>query len=196
MKTIGLTGGIGMGKSAAADLLQRRGIPIIDTDLVARQVVEPGQPALEQVKTAFGGAFVDAEGRLRREEMARLVFADAAARRQLEGILHPAVHAVWRRQVNTWRTQGRPLAVVVIPLLFETQTADWFDVTLCVACTAGTQRERLLARGWNPQQIQQRLQAQLPIEKKMELANHVVWTEGGLDVLEEQLDRIIRQDRL
>jgi len=192
VRTLGLTGGVGMGKSTAADLLAHRGVAVVDTDLIARQVVEPGQPALEQVKVTFGEAFVNADGRLDREEMARLVFADAAARRQLEEILHPAVHAVWRRQVNIWRSQGRPLAVVMIPLLFETQTADWFDVTLCVACTAGTQRERLLARGWNPQQIQQRLQAQLPIERKMELADYVVWTEGGLDVLEEQLDRIIQ----
>lgn len=179
-----------MGKSAAADLLRRRGLPIIDTDLVAREIVEPGQPALAQIRAAFGETLIDADGRLNREEMARLVFADAAARRRLEGILHPAIHAVWRQQIEAWRAEGRPLAVVVIPLLFETQTADWFDVTLCVGCTAGTQRERLLARGWSPRQIQQRLQAQLPIEQKMELADRVVWTEGGLDVLEDQLDRI------
>jgi len=184
-----------MGKSTAADRLARSGVAVVDTDLVAHQVVEPGQPALDEIRDAFGEGFVDADGCLKREEMARLVFADVSARRQLEAILHPAIHAVWRRQVEAWRTEGRPAAVVVIPLLFETQTADRFDVTLCVACTAGTQQERLLARGWSLEQIQQRLQAQLPIEKKMELANYVVWTEGGLDVLEEQLDRIVPQDR-
>jgi dephospho-CoA kinase len=193
MHTIGLTGGIGMGKSAAAQLLRSRDMPVVDTDLVAREVVEPGQPAVEQIKAAFGPGMVDADGRLRREEMARLVFADASARRQLEAILHPAIHAVWRRQIEAWRAAGERLAVVVIPLLFEAPTADRFDLTVCVACTPSTQRERLLARGWSPEQIQQRLRAQLPIEEKMALANCVVWSEGTLDVLGEQLDRILRR---
>ena len=182
-----------MGKSAAAGLLRSRGIPVVDTDLVAREVVEPGQPAVEQIKTVFGLAMVDADGRLRREEMARLVFADASARQQLEAILHPAIHAVWRKQVEAWRAAGERLAVVVIPLLFEAPTADRFDLTACVACTPFTQQERLRARGWSPEQIQQRLRAQLPIEQKMALANRVVWSEGTLDVLGEQLDRIVRR---
>ncbi len=181
-----------MGKSAAAQVLQRQGIPLIDTDLVAREVVEPGQPVLEQVAAEFGRGFVDTSGRLKREELAHLVFTDSAARRRLEGILHPAIHAVWRRQVAVWRQKGEVMAVVVIPLLFETRTAEWFDATVCVACSAATQRQRLQARGWTPEQIEQRLRAQLPIEKKMELADHVVWTEGKLEVLEEQLDRIRR----
>jgi dephospho-CoA kinase len=193
MHTIGLTGGIGMGKSAAAERLRARGIRVVDTDGVAREVVEPGQPAVEQIKTVFGPGMVDADGRLKREAMARLVFADASARQQLEAILHPAIHAVWRRQVEAWRAAGERLAVVVIPLLFEAPTADRFDLTVCVACTPFTQQERLRERGWSPEQIQQRLHAQLPIEQKMALANRVVWSEGALDVLDEQLDRILRR---
>jgi dephospho-CoA kinase len=191
MQTIGLTGGMGMGKSAAAELLRQRGVPVIDTDVVARQVVEPGQSALAQVAAAFGADLLGADGRLRREELARRVFGGAAARQQLEEILHPAIHAVWQEQVGIWRAEGRKLAVVVIPLLFETRTAAWFDLTVCVACTASTQHERLRGRGWSSLQIQQRLAAQLPIEQKMALAHRVLWSEGELDVLAKQLDRIL-----
>ena len=135
---------------------------------------------------------VDADGRLRRGELARRVFADTAARQQLEHILHPRIRSAWLEQVAQWRAAGVPLAVVVIPLLYETKAEPEFDATLCVACTAGTQRARLLARGWPPEQIAQRLQAQWPAEKKMARANFVIWTEAGLDVHAAQLERILK----
>lgn len=191
MKVLGLTGGIGMGKSAAARLLEQRGVAVVDTDNLARQVVEPGQPTLAEVVRAFGPAVIDREGRLRRDEVARVVFADPAARKQLETILHPRIRELWRAQVQAWRAEGRPLAVVVIPLLFETGAEAELDATICVACSLGTQRQRLKARGWPEHQIAQRLQAQLPIEEKMARSNYVVWTEAGLDVHAGQLDRIL-----
>ena len=192
MKTFGLTGGIGMGKSTAADLLRKRGFPVVDSDVIARQVVEPGQPALAEVQRLFGAEVVGADGRLRRDELARRVFTDAEARRRLEGILHPRIRAVWQAQLESWRPEGHPVAVAVVPLLFETDGARHFDATICVACSAKTQRQRLRARGWIDEQIDQRLAAQLPAEQKMALADYVVWTEGGLDVHEAQLQRIVR----
>ncbi len=192
MKVLGLTGGIGMGKSTADQLLRERGVAVVDTDLLARQLVEPGQPALGEIQQTFGPEFVDADARLRREELARRVFADAVARRQLEDILHPRIRALWMAQVEAWRAEGRPVAVVVIPLLFETDAASHFDATVCVACSAATQRQRLQARGWTAEQIEQRIQAQWPVEKKMALADFVVWTEAGLDVHAAQLDRILK----
>jgi dephospho-CoA kinase len=191
MKTYGLTGGIGMGKSTAAALLERRGIPIIDSDVIARQVVEPGRPALQEIVQSFGGDLIGADGRLRREELARLVFGDAGARRKLEEILHPRIRVIWQAQLETWRKQGRTIAVAVIPLLFETNAAGHFDATVCIACSGQTQRQRLRTRGWDDQQIDQRVAAQFPVEKKMLLADYVVWTEAGVDVHEEQLKRII-----
>ena len=191
MKALGLTGGIGMGKSACADLLRARGIPVVDSDDLAREVVEPGQPALAEVQRAFGPGIVSTDGRLDREELARRVFADTAARRQLESILHPRIRQLWLAQIQQWRAAEHPLAVVVIPLLFETHAESDFDATLCVACSAATQRQRLLARHWPPEQMEQRIQAQLPPEKKIELANYVIWTEGALDIHAAQLDRIL-----
>ena len=193
MKVLGLTGGVGMGKSASAELLRSRNVPVVDTDDLARQVVEPGQPALAKVHAAFGDDIAGPDGRLRRDELARRVFADPSARKQLEDILHPLIRALWRAQMETWRAEGHPLAVVVIPLLFETGAEAEVDATLCVACSTATQRERLLARGWSPEQIEQRVQAQLPIEQKIAQADCVVWTEAGLDVHVAQLDRILRR---
>ena len=102
------------------------------------------------------------------------------------------IRALWRAQVEAWRAEGRPLAVVVIPLLFETEAEAELDATICVACSAATQRQRLLARGWSPEQIEQRLQAQWPIETKIARADYLVWTEAGVDVHAAQLDRILR----
>lgn len=191
MKLLGLTGGVGMGKSACAQLLRWRGAAVVDTDELARELVEPGQPALREIAAAFGHEFLDAEGRLRREELARLVFADADARRRLEAILHPRIQEAWRAQVAGWRAEGKPLGVVVIPLLFETGAEREFDAVICVACSAETQRQRLLARGWSLEQIEQRIAAQMPIEEKMLRANYVVWTEAGMDVHAQQVYRIV-----
>lgn len=191
MKVFGLTGGIGMGKSTADQLLRERGVAVVDTDLLARQIVEPGQPALAEIQNTFGKDIVGADGRLRREELARRVFADPVSRKQLEDILHPRIRALWLAQVEAWRAEGRPMAVVVIPLLFETNSTAQFDATICVACLAATQRRRLQARGWSAEQIDQRIHAQWPVEEKMALADFVVWTEGGLDVHAAQLGRII-----
>ena len=189
MKVLGLTGGIGMGKSTADQLLRERGVAVVDTDVLARRLVEPGQPALVEIQNTFGKEIVDANGGLRREELARRVFADPASRQRLEDILHPRIRALWLAQVEVWRAEGRPVAVVVIPLLFETNAH--FDATICVACSAATQRQRLQSRGWNAGQIDQRINAQWPVEKKMALSDFVVWTEAGLDVHAAQLERIL-----
>jgi dephospho-CoA kinase len=181
-----------MGKSASARLLRARGVPVVDTDELARQVVQPGQSALARVLAAFGPQIARPDGQLRRDELARRVFADPAARRRLEAILHPPIRALWRAQIEAWRAEGRPLAVVVIPLLFETKAEAELDVTVCVACSAATQQQRLRARGWTPEQIEQRLEAQWPVETKTARADYLVWTEADLDVHAAQLERILR----
>lgn len=193
MKVIGLTGGVGMGKSTAAQLFRERGVALVDTDDLAREVVQPGQPALEELRQTFGNDFLDPNGQLRREELARVVFADAEARKRLEAILHPRIADLWRARVEQWRNDGQPLAVVVIPLLYETGAEGEFDAVVCVACTPATQRQRLRARGWTPEEIEQRIAAQTPVAEKMARADYVIWTEGSLDVHAAQLDSIIRR---
>src|SRR2546421_12195011 len=147
MRFLGLTGGIGMGKSASETILRQRGVPVIDTDLIARQLVEPGAVALSEIQKIFGPAVIGPDGQLLRRELASRVFSEPAARKQLEAILHPRIRAVWKSQVALWRSENQPLAVVIIPLLFETDAQSEFDATLCIACSLATQRQRLIARG-------------------------------------------------
>src|SRR5687767_7842457 len=111
VKIVGLTGGIGMGKSTAARILAERGLPVIDTDELAGELVEPGQPALGEIRAAFGETVMDARGKLRRDELAKVVFADPAKRERLEGILHPRIRAAWLGQVENLKNAGRPAVV-------------------------------------------------------------------------------------
>ncbi len=180
-----------MGKSTSADILRRLGVPVIDTDVVAREIVEPGQPALEEIRSRFGDAVIDPAGRLRREVLAGIVFRDAAARAGLEGLLHPRIRARWQEQIRQWREQGEAAGVVVIPLLYETGAEPGFDTIVCVSCSPASQTHRLRERGWSAEQIEQRLAAQWPVGKKMDLAHHVIWTEGDPPTHEAQWRRLL-----
>ncbi len=183
-----------MGKSACAELLRQRSIPVIDTDQLARDVVEPGQPALAEVKAALGEELVGSDGRLRRDLLAQKVFGDPNARRTLEGILHPRIRDLWKHQVKAWRASSLPLGVVAIPLLFETGAEAECDSVVCIACSTKTQLSRLRGRGWPEEQTQQRIAAQWPIERKMAKANYVIWTEGSLEIHAAQLEHILRRN--
>ena len=191
MKLCGLTGGVGMGKSTAAAFFSQSGVPVVDTDEIARQLVQPGQPALAEVRGVFGENILAPDGTLKRDELARRVFADVAARKRLEAILHPRIRVCWLAQVEIWRRENRPLALVVIPLLFETAAENQFDKIICVACSPAAQRERLAARGWSPEQIRQRVAAQLPVEQKIARSHFVLWTEGALSAHARQVARLL-----
>ena len=179
-----------MGKSTCAELLRQRGVHVIDTDDLARDLVQPGQPALAEITSTFGTSFLDESGQLRRRELAGLVFSDPAARQRLESILHPRIAAAWSAQLIRWQGEGIARAVVVIPLLFETAAESHFDATVCVACSSGTQHSRLRARGWSSEEILRRSAAQLPVEQKTTRADHVIWTEGTVAAHEEQAGRV------
>lgn len=182
-----------MGKSKSAELLVARGLPVIDTDVLARQVVEPDQPALVEIQKEFGGEVISTDGQLDRSAMARIVFSDEAKRRRLEAIVHPRIRELWLAEVERWRANGQGVGVVVIPLLFETDAASSFDLVVCVACSLPSQRKRLEARGWNPGQINQRIASQWPIQKKMDVSRFVIWTEPSVEVHREQWDQILQR---
>ena len=207
LKVLGLTGGVGMGKSTAAMLLAQRGVMIVDTDVLARRLVEPGQAALEEIRQTFGAEMMAPDGSLRRDRLARRVFSDVTARKTLEAILHPRIRQLWQSELANWRAEsgrvaserdnavaqrpGMRLFCVVIPLLFETEAEKEVDATLCVACSLSTQHQRLSSRGWNAEQINQRIQSQLPIEEKMARADYVIWNESSIEVLAAQMDRVL-----
>jgi dephospho-CoA kinase len=190
-RVLGLTGGVGMGKSTAARLLKKAGLPVVDSDDLAREAVQPGTEGLAEIADEFGEGFLKPDGSLDRDKMASTVFQDQAARKQLELIIHPRVRAVWENRIEQWREQKRPVGVVVIPLLFEVGLQDSFDAVLCVASTASTQRSRLRGRNWSDAQIAARIAAQMDIAQKMDLADHVLWNEGTPEQLGEQLNGIL-----
>jgi len=140
MKVCGLTGGVGMGKSTAARHFRDHGAHIVDTDELARKLVQPGQPALNEIQAAFGKEVVGSTGELNRAGLAQIVFADANARKKLEAILHPLIRGQWLAQVEAWRGENHPLAIVVIPLLFETKAESHFDKIICAACSAAVSK--------------------------------------------------------
>ena len=193
MKLCGLTGGVGMGKSTAAAFFSQHGARVVDTDEIARQLVQPGSPALAEIRDRFGETILAPDGSLRRDVLAQIVFASVTARQRLDAVLHPRIREAWLAQVERWRQENCPLAVVVIPLLFETHAESSFDKIICVACSPSAQRERLAARGWSPEQIRQRIAAQLPIEHKLARSHFVIWSEGQPEVHRRQIAQILQQ---
>ncbi|MEY4386255.1 MAG: hypothetical protein RLY20_1538 [Verrucomicrobiota bacterium] len=179
-----------MGKSACANILQRLGFNVLDTDDIARDLTQPGSPALQEIQSVFGAGLIDSAGQLRRDKLADLAFNDTVLLRKLEAILHPAIKAAWRAQLAEWRDKGVARAVVVIPLLFETECEADFQTTVCIACSAQTQFQRLRHRGWSAAESHRRIAAQLPIEEKISRAHRVLWSEGSLQSLAGQIDRV------
>ena len=176
MSVVGITGGIGMGKTSLAGLLKKFGFPVLDADVLARELTAPGGESLPAIVQIFGSSVLSDEGGLDRRRVAEIVFENSDKRKQLERILHPRIRLLWKYRAAPFRSQEAGPIFVVIPLLYEAGTEDEFDFIVCVACRGEEQRERLAIRGWNEDHIQQRLKAQWAIERKMRLADMVVWT--------------------
>jgi len=180
-----------MGKSTAAGFLLAAGVKVVDTDDLAHELVQTGQPALAEISAAFGSKVIGPDGKLQRGELAKIVFNDTNARLKLEGILHPRIRERWQSQAAAWRRENCPVGVVVIPLLFETQAESAFDKIICLACSPESQRQRLAGRGWTPEQAAQRIAAQMPVEQKMARSHYVVWTEGLPEVSQRQISEFL-----
>jgi dephospho-CoA kinase len=191
MKRIGITGGIGSGKSTGASYLMELGFPVMDTDDVARSLVAPGSEVLSEVVAEFGQGVLARDGSLDRAALAGVVFSNPDARVRLEGLLHPRIRRVWTDFLKARDAEGSDAAFVVIPLLFEKAYATQFDAIITVGCSSATQWGRLQRRGWAPEAIRSRLSAQWTTDAKMAAADHVVWNEGTLTVQRIQWDRIL-----
>ncbi len=186
MLRVGLTGGIGSGKSAVADLLAAHGAVIIDADQLAREVVEPGTAGLEAVAAEFGPGVLTSDGRLDRAAMAGVIFADPQARARLEGIIHPAVRQL---AVQRERLAGPDAIVVhVIPLLIETGQSETFDVLVVVDVDPALQRARIQQRdGLSDDEITARLAAQVDRGSRLQVADEVIDNGGDRDALAAQV---------
>jgi dephospho-CoA kinase len=182
---VGLTGGIASGKSAVAAVLARLGAQVIDADMLAREVVEPGTPGLAAVRERFGESVLTASGALDRAALGAVVFADEAARRDLEAIVHPAVR---RRASEIEADATAPVVVHVIPLLVETGQADAFDRVVVVDVPEEIQRDRLMARnGLSAWEADARIAAQSSRQGRLAAADHVLDNSGTPAQLERQV---------
>jgi dephospho-CoA kinase len=184
---IGLTGGIGSGKSTVSALLAARGAVIVDADRIAREVVEPGTPGLAQIVDTFGDRVLAADGALDRPALAALVFADPEARRRLDGIVHPLVRARARELAAAAPTD----AVVVhdVPLLVETGQASSYDLVLVVAADTEARVARLVQRGLTAEDARARMAAQASDEQRRAVADVVLDNSGTPEELARQVDR-------
>jgi dephospho-CoA kinase len=187
---VGLTGGIGSGKSTVARLLEKRGAVVFDADLLAREAVEPGTPGHAAVIERFGADVLAPGGELDREALASIVFADPAARRDLEQIVHPEVRRLFAEGSEAYRDTDR-VVVFSAPLLVETGMHTAFEVLVVVSATVATQIERLMRqRGMSEPSIRARIDAQAPLEDKAAAADFLVDNEGSLDELESQVEQL------
>ncbi len=191
MRIFGLTGGIASGKSTVASMLVARGIPIVDADVLARQAVLPGSPAIGEIARVFGSAVVAVDGSLERKALGAIVFADPDKRRALNAIVHPRVAELARERFASHAASGVRLLGYEVPLLFENGLDAMFTPTVLVALPRDLQIERLCVRdGSSKEQAAQRVDAQLPLEQKLERATYVVWNVGTPEELAVKVDEI------
>ncbi len=183
---IGLTGGIASGKSTVADMFAEKGVPVIDTDVIAREVVEPGEPALDEIVKLFGPDVIDTDGRLRRRCLRDLVFADDARRKALEAILHPRIRDTAIAQADSL---GGPYQIIVVPLLVESPMKKLMDRILVVDCSEEVQLARLLQRdSENAEQARRILAAQASRAERLAIADDVIVNVGSVGETARQVD--------
>ena len=182
---IGLTGGIASGKSVVADMFAELGVPVIDTDLIARDVVQPGQPALDEIRERFGETMIDKAGSLDRAALRKHIFSDDEARLDLEAILHPRIGAETRRQAAA---AGGDYQLIVVPLLVGSPLVQFVDRVLVVDCQEDTQIKRLLERdAESVEQAERILAAQSSREERLAIADDVVNNDHSLNHVRDQV---------
>lgn len=181
--TVGLTGGIGCGKSACLRLFGECGARTVETDAVVRELLETDRELIGDIRKTFGDGVLDGAGRIDRGQLGSLVFGDSDALKRLEALVHPRVRAHWKREM----AQKHPLLVVEIPLLFEKELEGYFEWTVCVCSVAAIRRERLRARGMTEADIKRREERQYPLVEKMARADSLVHNNGSLCYLREQV---------
>jgi dephospho-CoA kinase len=199
VRVVGLTGGIGSGKSTVAAILRELGAVVIDADVLAREAVAPGSPGLAAVVARFGPEVLTPDGALDRRALGRHVFKDDAARADLNAIVHPRVGALFAARVAAARAAGAPLVVYDVPLLFESGLQAGFEAVIVAYVDPETQRARVAARDHlPPDEIEDRIRAQRPLAEKAAAAQHVIDNTGTLEATRAQVQalfaRLSRED--
>ena len=192
MRVLGLTGGIGSGKTMVGAMFTELGAELIDADQMAREVVEPGQPALDEIVTSFGRDILLPDGRLDRRTLAGIVFADASARARLNAITHPRIRERMDAAIAARRDRAGVL-IVDIPLLFENLRTGVVEKVIVVWVDPQTQMRRLIERGGlTEEEAHQRIAAQMPLDEKRRLADYVIDNRGTPAETRRQVEAILR----
>ncbi len=195
MRVYGLTGGIASGKSTVTSMFRDRGIPVIDADQLAREVVEPGQPALAEIEKRFPGS-IGADGRLDRAKLGALVFQNAEARAALSKITHPRIQALAIERTSALAESGAPVAIYDAALLIENKLHEALDGVILVSLAEDVQLKRLMARnGYSETEAKQRIASQMPLEQKRPFATWVIDKGGSLEETRAQVDNVISEWR-
>ena len=189
MLKVALTGGIGSGKSAVAEMLEECGAIVLDSDQLARDVIERGTPGFEAVLAAFGDAILT-DGEIDRAKLASIVFQDEAKRKELESIIHPLVRDAAESVMR--KAPSDSVVINQIPLLVETNGAKRFDYVIAVSASEKTRRSRLLDRGLKDYEITKRMQAQVDDASRESIAHTILKNEGSLDELQRQVEELWR----
>ncbi|WP_424768379.1 dephospho-CoA kinase [Paenibacillus sp. sgz302251] len=187
---IGLTGGIASGKSTVARMLVERGALLVDADQVAREVVQPGEPALEAIASSFGQAVLETDGSLNRKALGEIVFRDKSALAKLEAITHPAIRERMQNRIHKYAEKHpKRLIVADIPLLYETKQQNLYEGVMVVYVPAIIQRERMMERNAvTLEEAERRVSLQMDIEQKRTLADWVIDNSGTLEETERQVE--------
>jgi len=192
MRVLGLTGGIGSGKSMVAEMFAELGATVIDADQIARDIVEPGQPALGEIVSSFGRDILLPDGRLHRAKLAEIIFGDPAARARLNAITHPRIRERMEVEVAA-RRSGPGVLIVDIPLLFENGRQSSVEKVIVVWVDLETQRRRLTERdGLTAEAAGQRIAAQMPLDDKRARADHVIDNSGDRENTRRQVEALYR----
>ena len=190
---IGLTGSIASGKSTVDNMLREYGLPIVDADVVARDVVEPGTPTLAAIAESFGEEILLEDGSMNRERLGQIIFHDPAKRKVLNDLIHPAIRLEMTRQREELIEAGATHVVMDIPLLFESKLQHFAEKILVVAVSEEVQLERLMARNnLSKEDAVARIQSQLPMSVKVQGADAVVYNDGTIEQTRTQLESILR----
>lgn len=185
---IGLTGGIGCGKSTVCDLFAKLGVSIIDADQIAREIVAPGKPVLYQISQQFGQAVLNSDGSLNRSALRTLIFENQQARQTLNALTHPLILKEIEKQINELQSI---YCIVAVPLLFETDYQDKFDRVLVVDCDKETQIQRVSQRDLSDlPQIEAIINSQIPRSRRLELADDVIKNTTTMHILAEQVKKL------
>ncbi|MDA0323754.1 MAG: dephospho-CoA kinase [Verrucomicrobia bacterium] len=190
---IAITGGIACGKSLAGKTFEENGIPVRDTDDIAHELMQPGDPVFDNVVKAFGAGILDDEHSIDRSVLGKLVFRDPEKLEQLNELVHPQVMRVTAEWLQAQEQDSQRVAAVMIPLLYERGMQSGWDAVLCVAAPHADQLRRLCARGLSREDAEIRIRAQLDVRQKMKLADVVVFNSGSKELLGDQTRRAIRQ---